>query len=72
LRRDLAAWNKTLDGDIAEARDRARRTLLNWQGDPDLAGLREPAELNKLAVDERKACLTLWAEVAAVLARTQK
>jgi serine/threonine-protein kinase len=72
LRPDLAAWNKMLDSNAAEARERARRALTNWQGDPDLAGLREPAELNKLPADEKNACLTLWAEVAAVLARTQK
>ena len=36
---------------------------------PDLAWLREPARLERLAEDERKGCLALWAEVEAVLAR---
>jgi hypothetical protein len=35
-------------------------------------GLREPGELDRLAADEGKEYLVLWAEVAAVLARTQK
>jgi hypothetical protein len=46
--------------------------LTRWRHEPDLAGLREPGELERLAEDERKECLALWAEVAAVLARTQK
>jgi serine/threonine-protein kinase len=70
LRRDLAAWKKTLDGNTADARDRGRKTLTNWRGDPDLAGLREPAELDKLSADERTDCLALWDEVGVVLKRT--
>src|SRR5260370_22251106 len=42
LRADLAAWGTTLDGDPA-ARHRLPQTLTRWRGDPDLAGLREPA-----------------------------
>jgi hypothetical protein len=40
--------------------------------DPDLACVRDPGELDKLAADERKEYLTLWAEVTAVVARPQK
>ena len=39
---------------------------------PTLAGLREPAELNKLPADERKELLALWADVASVLARGER
>jgi hypothetical protein len=46
--------------------------LTRWRHEPDLAGLREPGELNKLAADERKECLALWAEVDTILAGTQK
>jgi hypothetical protein len=39
---------------------------------PRPAGLRDPGELNKLPADERKEYGALWADVAAVLARTAK
>jgi serine/threonine-protein kinase len=71
LRADLASWTKSMDGN-AQAGEQARRALAHWPGDPDLAGLREPAELDKLSADERADCLKLWAEVATVLARTKK
>ena len=44
--------------------------LTLWRDEPDLAGLREPAGLKRLAADERTGCLALWAEVGAVLARS--
>ncbi len=69
LRADLAAWGKALDSNLVTTRDRARQSLTQWQADPDLAGLREPAELEKLPPDERKDCLALWSEVGALLNR---
>jgi serine/threonine-protein kinase len=69
LRADLAAWAKVLYGDPTGARQEVRQRLNRWRADPDLAGLREPAELDKLTAAERKECLALWAEVGAVLAR---
>src|SRR5262245_24528579 len=69
LRTDLVLLSKTLDSGVRENGAIAKEMLTLWQDEPDLAGLREPAELEKLAEDERKACLALWADVAAVLAR---
>jgi serine/threonine-protein kinase len=69
LRADLVAWARMLDSDSPAARNLAKRMLTLWQEEPDLAGLRERAGLEKLAEDERKGCLALWAEVGAVLAR---
>jgi serine/threonine-protein kinase len=69
LRTDLVVLSKTLDSGLRADRDNAKEMLTLWQGEPDLAGLRGPARLKKLAEDERKGCLTLWAEVRAVLAR---
>ena len=71
LQADLAAWAKVLDGNAAD-RLRVQKTLTQWRVDPELAGLREPVALGVLAEDERKEVLALWAEVAAVLARTEK
>ena len=39
-------WIKSLDGDSPFARDLAKRMLMNWQADPDLAGLRDPPALD--------------------------
>jgi serine/threonine-protein kinase len=68
LRADLAAWNQALDRDPSAARDLLSRVGL-WRGDSDLAGLFEPAELDKLAPDERKACVALSKEIDGLLTR---
>ena len=41
--------------------------LRGWQTAPDLVGLRDPSALEQLSADERRECLALWSEVAAVL-----
>jgi serine/threonine-protein kinase len=71
LRADLAARARALDADAAGASRGVREALTRWQKEPDLAGVRDPAELNKLAADERKEYLAFWADVAAVLARAE-
>jgi hypothetical protein len=68
LRTDLVVLSKTRDSGLRADRDLAKEMLTLWQGEPDLAGLREPARLERLAEDERKGCLALWAEVGVVLA----
>jgi Tfp pilus assembly protein PilF len=72
LSADLDAWTRKLRSGLAADRAKVHETLAGWRHDPDLAGLRDSGELNKLAVDERKEFLALWAELAAVLARTEK
>jgi hypothetical protein len=69
LRTDRVVLSKTLNSGLRADRDIAKEMLTLWEGEPDLAGLREPAELERLAEDERKGRLALWAEVGAVLAR---
>jgi serine/threonine-protein kinase len=71
LRADLAAWARLLDSNPA-ARGDLWKALTLWRVDPDLACVRDPGELGKLAEGERKEYLALWADVAAVLARTAK
>jgi hypothetical protein len=61
-----------LDADPVAARWGVRKALTRWREDADLACVRDPGELDKLAADERKEYLALWAEVAAILARTEK
>jgi serine/threonine-protein kinase len=72
LRAELAARVRSLDAHSTPARQGVREALTRWRNEPDLAGLRDPGELNKLSADERKDCLALWDEVATVLARTEK
>jgi hypothetical protein len=69
LRADLTAWAQLLDN-TSLFRDKARETLLAWQGDADVAGLREPAALGQFRDDERSDCLALWDEVAKAFKRT--
>jgi serine/threonine-protein kinase len=71
LRGELAARVRTLDADPTAARLGVREALTRWQMEPELACVRDPSALNKLAPDERKDFLALWADVAAVLARTE-
>ena len=65
LRAELAAWLRVLAATPAD-RDRARQALTRWRADPDLAGVRAPAELYKLSADEREDWRAFWAEVSAV------
>jgi superkiller protein 3 len=63
LRADLFTWTRlAAAGQVG--RSRLARILTHWQKDADLAGLRDPAALAKLPVEERQACEKLWADVA--------
>jgi serine/threonine-protein kinase len=70
LRADLGAWAEAVD---RGPRDRAaaRRALTHWRTDPDLAGVRDPAELNKLPAAERADWAALWTDVDALLPRVR-
>jgi eukaryotic-like serine/threonine-protein kinase len=59
LRLDLAA----LSGIVPQNSKFVREELKHWRNEPDLAGLREPAELSKLSAEERNDCRALWEEV---------
>jgi serine/threonine-protein kinase len=72
LRAELGARVRPLDADPTAARLGVHEALTRWQKEPDLACVRDPGELNKLPADEQKQYLTFWADVAALLARTQK
>lgn len=67
LQADVNVWSETLRTGSRIARHLGRTILAQWQTDPDLAGLRETAQLAALSVEEREACLALWNEVAALL-----
>jgi hypothetical protein len=46
--------------------------LKRWRTDPDLAGLREPDFLDRLPVDESRACRELWKEIDAQIERARR
>jgi eukaryotic-like serine/threonine-protein kinase len=71
LREDLTAFSKTPQEDTTKNRDWIKNKLAEWKNDRDVAGIRDPAELNKLSAQERQDCLALWREVGAMLDRAK-
>jgi serine/threonine-protein kinase len=68
---ELATVDKRMPGASAANRARLQRTLMRWQANADLAGLREPSALEKLPPAERQECRTLWSDVDVLLKRLQ-
>jgi len=71
LEAELAAWAKLLGSANAQQRQAMAGTLKHWQQDADLASVRDEAALAQLPEGEREGWKSLWAEVAALLARTR-
>jgi serine/threonine-protein kinase len=72
LRADLAACTKLLDGQAPDSRILVRNPLVNWKADPDLAGLREASEIDRLSPDEKPEWLALWQAVDTLLSRARE
>jgi hypothetical protein len=64
LRDHLAFTSRHLARGTPAAKADVRLRLRHWQADPDLAGLRESAALDKLPEAERQAWRQFWDEVA--------
>lgn len=63
LRLDLAAWAEKLPALTPEAREKLIQYLAGWRQDPDLAGLRDAEELEKLPptnVKSAERCGSKW------------
>jgi hypothetical protein len=69
LKADLSSWAGRARDATPEATAEAERTLGGWKEDPRLIGIRDADAIRSLPADEQAACRTLWAEVAALLAR---
>jgi serine/threonine protein kinase/Flp pilus assembly protein TadD len=69
LRDDLTAYARLLESGKPDDRRLVVQRLRHWQGDWDLAGLRDPAAAARRPADEREACRQLWADVQALLNR---
>ena len=72
LRADLALRTKQLESGKPADRAEVQQTMLHWQQDTDLAGIRDAAALAKLPEAERKQWQALWAEVDALLQKVGK
>jgi tetratricopeptide (TPR) repeat protein len=67
LRADLETYRHLLESGRPRDRQLVRQRLEGWQGDHDLAGLRDLAAMVRLPGEEQEACKQLWAEVQALL-----
>jgi serine/threonine-protein kinase len=68
LRAEFKVQRRLLAADAPKPnKEQARRFLLHWKSDPDLAGVREPASIAALPADESKSWHEFWADVDAAL-----
>ena len=71
LRAELFAWSKLGEIRPPQARHLMLEALKNWREDPDLAGIRDDQELDKLQEAERKDWQSLWIDVEALQGRLE-
>ena len=71
LKAERDAWSKRIDGGDADARASLVQTLRHWKVDVNMAGVRDPEALAKLAEPERKEWQSLWGDVEALLERAE-
>lgn len=69
LESDFAHMVKATHSSDSMARTRVREQLRHWLYEPDLAGLRMPAALQNMSVEDRAECQLLWGSVHAVIAQ---
>jgi serine/threonine-protein kinase len=72
LRADLALWASALDSRSQAARACVRKMLMQWQVDPDLAGVRESSLVDKLPTAESQRWRALWESVDNLLKRASE
>jgi serine/threonine-protein kinase len=72
LRADLAQQSKRLESGTRVGRRVVRQQLRPWPKDSDLTSIRDKEALDKLLAEERKAFTQLWADVAALLKKTEE
>jgi tetratricopeptide (TPR) repeat protein len=72
LQDNLKHYGQQLEDAEAKTRQAVQRTLQHWQKDADLDSVRGKEALAKLPEAERAAWQQLWAEVEALLKKTQK
>jgi tetratricopeptide (TPR) repeat protein len=71
LSADLRGWQQLLAREPVKARPVAVKQMQHWLADTDFNGVRGAEALERLPAEERAAWARLWADVAALLARTK-
>jgi hypothetical protein len=72
LRDDLTDYGNIVQQSNPQLKRDIQQRLVHWQHDPDLAGLRDKDAVDKLPEAERDDCRKLWADMDALLKRTQE
>jgi serine/threonine-protein kinase len=72
LSADLAQWSKQAESDQPQERERVQQMMKHWQTDTDLAGIRDAESMAKLSAAEQARWRKLWADVEAVLKKSQR
>src|SRR5262249_1651161 len=67
LKTELDVWTKLVESANNDQRGAIAKTLQHWKEDPDLAGIRDDAELAKLPASERAEFVKVWSDVGALL-----
>ena len=67
LKAELAEWTTLVKSNNANARALVAQTLVHWQNDVDLAGIRDEKELTRLPESERSSFKQLWSDVDSLL-----
>jgi eukaryotic-like serine/threonine-protein kinase len=69
LQADLAIRREQIDNGKPKQASDARAKLRYWQGDADLAGVRDNQSLKEMTVAEREKCTELWRTIEQLLAK---
>jgi hypothetical protein len=72
LRADLAAYAQLAGQNKPAVNKAIQRRLRHWRSDPDLASVRDPKALDRLADDDRAAWQALWRDVDELAERLAK
>jgi hypothetical protein len=72
LRDDLMTYAKLAGQNNPAVKQAIQQRLAHWQRDPDLASVRDPKALDRLAEAERAAWEALWHDVDELLTRLAK
>ncbi len=72
LRDDLTAYAKLAEQNVPPGKQTIRLRLAHWHRDPDLASVRDPQALGRLADNERAAWQALWHDVDELAKRLAK
>jgi hypothetical protein len=72
LRDDLTAYAKLAEQNNPTVKQPIQQRLAHWRRDADLASVRDPAALDRLADNERAAWQSLWRDVEELSKRVAK